>query len=102
MRCWLRWRLLIALLQVAPIRLKNLANLNVDENLIARGKKLYLVIGENETKNREPIDFELPAETGEILAWYVQEHRPRLLRVPSGALFPGKAGEAKSSGCLAT
>lgn len=90
----------IALLQAAPIRLKNLTNLNVEENLIARGKRLYLVIGEDETKNREPIDFELPAETVEILSWYVREHRPLLLRVPSGALFPGKAGKAKSSGLL--
>jgi integrase len=92
----------IALLQAAPIRLKNLTGLDVEENLIARGRKLYLVIREDETKNREPIDFELPAETVEILSWYVREHRPRLLRVPSGALFPGKAGKAKSSGCLAT
>jgi integrase len=60
------------------------------------------VIGEDETKNREPIDFELPAETAEILAWYVREHRPVLLRQPSGALFPGRAGKPKSSGLLAT
>ena len=92
----------IALLQAAPIRLKNLTHLDVEKNLIARGKKLYLVIGEDETKNREPIDFELPAETIDILSWYVREHRPFLLRERSGALFPGKAGKAKSSGLLAT
>src|SRR5262249_6010262 len=50
----------IALLQVAPIRLKNLASVDINTHLIARGKKLYLVIGEHETKNQEPIDFELP------------------------------------------
>jgi len=92
----------IALLQAAPIRLKNLTRLDVEQNLIARGKKLYLVIGEDDTKNREPIDFELPAETTQILSWYVREHRPILLREASGALFPGKGGEAKSSGLLAT
>jgi integrase len=91
----------IALLQAAPIRLKNLTRLDVEENLVARGKNLYLVIGEDETKNREPIDFELPAETVEILSWYVREHRPLLLRESSQALFPGKVGKAKSSGCLA-
>ena len=47
----------------APIRLKNLTGLNLTDNLIARAKSFYLVIGEHETKNREPIDFELPAET---------------------------------------
>ena len=92
----------IALLQAAPIRLKNLTRLDVEENLIARGRKLYLVIGEDETKNREPIDFELPAETVEILSWYVREHRPLLMRVLSTALFPGMAGKAKSPGLLAT
>jgi integrase len=91
----------IALLQAAPIRLGNLTCLNVEENLIARGRKLYLVIGEDETKNQEPIDFELPAETAEILSWYVREHRPILLRKLSSALFPGKGGKAKSSGLLA-
>jgi integrase len=92
----------IALLQAAPIRLGNLTCLDVEGNLIARGRKLYLVIGEDETKNREPIDFELPAETAEILSWYVREHRPILLRELSSALFPGKGGKAKSSGLLAT
>lgn len=91
----------IALLQAAPIRLKNLTGLHLTENFIARGKSLYLVIGEHETKNREPIDFELPAETVDILSWYVREYRPRLLRQPSDALFPGTGGKAKASGTLA-
>ena len=90
----------IALLQAALIRLKNLTGLNLTDNLIARGRSLYLVIGEDETKNREPVDFELPAETVEILSWYVREYRPFLLKEPSDALFPGEGGKAKSSGTL--
>ena len=90
----------IALLQAALIRLKNLTGLNLTDNLIARGRSLYLVIGEHETKNREPVDFELPAETVEILSWYVREYRPFLLKEPSDALFPGEGGKAKSSGTL--
>jgi hypothetical protein len=86
----------IALLQAAPIRLKNLTGLNLTDNLIARAKSFYLVIGEHETKNREPIDFELPAET---VAMYVREYRPFLLKEPSDALFPGEGGRAKPSGC---
>jgi integrase len=91
----------IALLQAAPIRLKNLTELRLTDNLIAHGKSLYLVIGEDETKNGEPIDFELPAEAVEILSWYVREYRPHLLRQPSDALFPGARGKAKSSQTLA-
>ena len=90
----------IALLQAAPIRLKNLTGLNLTDNLIARAKSFYLVIGEHETKNREPIDFELPAETVAILSWYVREYRPFLLKEPSDALFPGEGGRAKPSGTL--
>jgi integrase len=91
----------IALLQAAPIRLKNLTALDVNKNLIARGKRLYLVVAESEVKNNEPIDFELPAETRDILAWYVREHRPFLISTPSDALFPGPRGGAKSSNTLA-
>jgi len=80
----------IALLQAAPIRLKNLTGLNLTDNLIARAKSFYLVIGEHETKNREPIDFELPAETVAILCWYVREYRPFLLKEPSDARREGK------------
>ena len=92
----------IALLQAAPIRLRNLTDLDVVKNLIGRGRRLYLVIPEADTKNREPIDFELPAETAEILSWYVREHRPVLLKQPTDALFPGAGTKAKSSGALAT
>jgi len=91
----------IAILQAAPIRLKNLTELDLKKNLIARGKRLYLIIGESETKNREPIDFELPAETVDVVAWYVREYRPLLLREPTEALFPGRGGKAKSSSALA-
>jgi hypothetical protein len=59
-------------------------------NLIPRGKRVYLVVSEGDTKNGEPIDFELPAETVEIVGWYVREYRPYLLRAPTDALFPGR------------
>jgi integrase len=91
----------IALLQAAPIRLKNLTAIDVNKNLIARGNRLYLVIPEHEVKNHEPIDFELPAETRDILAWYVRVHRPLLISEPTDALFPGRRAAAKSSRALA-
>lgn len=91
----------IAILQAAPIRLRNLSSLDVHQHLIARGKKLYLVIPPSEVKNREPIDFELPEETTGILSWYVKEHRPHLIKETSDALFPGLNGKTKSSSTLA-
>jgi integrase len=91
----------IALLQAAPIRLKNLTAIDINRHLIARGKRLYLVIAEAEVKNSEPIDFELPVETRDILAWYVREYRPLLISEPTDALFPGPRGGAKTSNTLA-
>jgi hypothetical protein len=41
----------IAILQATPIRLSNLAAIDLHRNLIARGKRVYLVFGESDTKN---------------------------------------------------
>ncbi|MGE3743528.1 MAG: tyrosine-type recombinase/integrase, partial [Geminicoccaceae bacterium] len=91
----------IAILLVVPLRLRNLVNLDVDGHLIERDGRLYLVVPEQEVKNSQLIDFELPADTADLLAWYVREHRPHLLQVPSTALFPGKSDKPKSSQTLA-
>ena len=91
----------LALLQAAPMRRKNLASLRINNHLISRGKKLYLVIPEDEVKNSEPIDFELPAEVVRLLAWYIKACRPTLLERESDALFPGEKGEPKSPDTLA-
>lgn len=91
----------IAILQVAPIRLKNLVNLELEKHLIGRGNRLYLSIEEVEVKNTVLIDIELPPQTVEVIAWYLREHRPCLLREPGPYLFPGEAG-AKSPNGLTT
>ena len=87
----------IAILQVVPLRLGNLAKIDMRKNLIARGKRVYLVVPEGDTKNGEPVDFELPAATVEVIAWYVREYRPHLLRAPTDALFPGEGSGPKSA-----
>ena len=91
----------LALLQAAPMRRKNLASLMINDHLISRGKKLYLVIPEDEVKNNEPIDFELPAEVVQLLAWYIKACRPILFERESAALFPGEKGEPKAPNTLA-
>ena len=91
----------IAILLVAPIRMKNLINLDVERHLILRGGLLYLVVPEHEVKNEHLIDFELPNDTAELVAWYVREHRPHLLTGQSTALFPGDRGVPKSAATLA-
>jgi integrase len=90
----------ILILQTTPIRIKNLTEIDIHTQLIARGDKVYLVIDGSDVKNGELIDFELPENLVEMLAWYMQEHRPLLLRQPSDALFPGVDGGAKSKNLL--
>ena len=91
----------IAILLVVPLRLKNLVGLDVEEHLIERDGRLYLVVPEQQVKNAHLIDFELPEDVTELLAWYVREHRPFLLQAPSTALFPGEGGGPKSAQTLA-
>jgi integrase len=90
----------ILILQIAPIRIKNLVEIDIHKHLIARGDRVYLVVEGSDVKNGELIDFELPEKLVEMLAWYIREHRPLLLQKPSDALFPGKDGGAKSKGLL--
>jgi excisionase family DNA binding protein len=87
----------IAVLQAVPLRIGNLANIDMRKNLIARGKRVYLVISEHDTKNGEPIDFELPAATVEMIAWYIREYRPHLVRASTDALFPGEGSGPKAA-----
>jgi site-specific recombinase XerD len=91
----------VAILLVVPLRLRNVVNLDVEKHLIERDGRLYLVVPEHEVKNAQLIDFELPVDTADLLAWYVREHRPNLLRTPSTALFPGVGGHPKSPQTLA-
>jgi integrase len=90
----------ILILQTTPIRIKNLSEIDIHTQLIARGDKVYLVIDGSDVKNGELIDFELPENLIEMLAWYMLEHRPLLQNQPSDALFPGANGGAKSKNLL--
>lgn len=90
----------IAILQVAPLRIGNLASIDLRKHLIQRGERVNVVFSEEETKNGVPIDFELHAHALDILAWYVKDHRPALLKGATNALFPGETGGSKSSTLL--
>jgi integrase len=87
----------IAILQVAPIRIENLARLDMHHHLIERGDQIYLVIDGDAVKNGEPVDFALPSSVVDILVWYATNYRPHLVRAPTQALFPGKGAGPKSA-----
>ena len=92
----------LAILLVAPLRVKNLARLNLEYHITrsrpGRGGKVHLVIPAHEVKNKVPLEFELPADVVAILDRYLKEFRPRLVSGPSPWLFPAKSGGPKPPG----
>ena len=87
----------LAMLQVAPVRIKNLVGINMHQHLVQRGDRLYLVVEADEVKNRVLIDIELPEATVGILIWYAKNYRPHLERQDNPWLFPGKGTGPKST-----
>lgn len=90
----------IALLQATPIRKANLCAIDIHRHLKAQRKGVHLVISESETKNRHPVDFNIPEYALNILRWYMAEYRPHLMREPTDALFPGRNGKHKTAHTL--
>jgi integrase len=88
----------IEILLMAPIRIGNLAKLDLDRNLVCSscGKALHIVIEAEAVKNRQPLEYPLPAQSIELLKRYIREFRPRLAPATSTALFPGEGGRAKA------
>lgn len=90
----------IAILQVAPIRMKNLASIDVYEHLRERSQRVYLHIPLKEVKNELPYELEVPEETADLIAWYCRDYRPLLVHSPTNALFPSGSGVPKNPGEL--
>jgi len=49
----------IEILLMAPVRMSNLTTLDIEENLVrpGQGKALHVVVGAEEVKNREPLEY---------------------------------------------
>lgn len=94
----------IELLIMTPVRIGNLAGLRLGENLFwtrpgHRGR-LLLSIPPEDVKNGEPIEFELPKESAELIERYLDDYRPALFDNPDDWVFPGRGGRAKRPGAL--
>ena len=95
----------IAILSIAPTRLKNLIGIKLGENLIKPGGSTdgpyWLVFPKEDVKNRVQLQFKLLPEIGEIIDEYINDFRPVLLRGSNGpSLFPGETKEVKTSRTL--
>jgi integrase len=94
----------IAILSIAPMRLGNLINIKLDENLVKPGGidgPYWLGFPKEDVKNRVQLQFKLLPEVGEIIDEYINDFRPVLLRGSNGPwLFPGETREVKTSRTL--
>jgi integrase len=96
--------LAVEILLMVPIRIGNLAGLDLDNNILrtrAKGRAVtHLAIAADQVKNGMAIEAELPAETAQLLDLYVERFRPLLLPQPSSWLFPNSTGGPKKPGYL--
>jgi integrase len=85
--------LAIALLAARPLRLKNLAALELDRHLVRAGQGWRLVIPGAETKTGRPLELPFPEVLVPALERYVEVHRP-VLAAAEGRRGQGQAGAA--------
>lgn len=88
--------LAIELLTVAPMRINNLAQLRIDNNLSwtgsGRSREAFISLHEQAVKNGIPLEYPLPTSSGAMLDTYLRDYRPQLVEGDNPWLFPGKKG----------
>ena len=96
--------LAIEILLNAPMRVGNLATLNLVKHMrrMRKGRvaRTLIHIPAEEVKNSKALDYELGAEATALLDLYVERARPHLLGEPSDFLFPATNGGPKASSGL--
>jgi integrase len=86
----------VEILLLAPMRVRNLTNFDYTRHLVqfGRGPKSswHIVIPGEETKNGQPLELSLPANSVALIKAYIDLFRPLLCAVPSPYLFPARDG----------
>jgi integrase len=89
----------IAILTFAPIRLSNLAGIELGQNLIKPGglnTPYWLVFPHYDVKNRVDLEFQFDRPLTDLIDEYIHNFRPVVLRGVNGPyLFPGEGGLPK-------
>jgi integrase len=84
--------LALEIAMMAPIRNGNLSQIKLDKNLIRYREGYMLVFQEEEVKNKNRLQFILPAETCAMIDWYLKAIRPHRVKGETDALFVGQDG----------
>lgn len=96
----------VTLLLTAPMRIKNLAGLDLDRHFVKvrsdHTKTMHLVIRDTETKNSLPYELKVRPATVELLATYCEQYRPLLADAENRWLFPSPEGKCRSEVAFAT
>ena len=94
----------IALLLVCPLRIKNLAGLNIARHFQRPGDgRLFVTLWEDEVKNETAIDFEVPADVRRMLDKYLSSRTPQMCPEGTPWLFPRRDGSSSvDPGTLST
>ena len=89
----------VAILTFAPVRLSNLASIELGQNLTKPGgpnTPYWLVFPHYDVKNRIDLNFKFDQDLTDLIDEYVHQFRPALLRGSNASwLFPGEAGNPK-------
>lgn len=91
----------IAILTFAPVRLSNLVQIRLDQNLIKPGglnSAYMLVFPHYDVKNRVDLEFLFDDELTALIDKYIHQFRSTLLRGSNDLwLFPGESGGCKDA-----
>ncbi|GGH41563.1 Site-specific recombinase XerD [Cribrihabitans marinus] len=88
--------LAISLAIFTGLRVKNLRQLRLDQNIRRSGHRVFVRIAQDEAKTHTSLELELPCETIELLGLFLAEHRGLIPGADSPYLFPGGTGLARS------
>ncbi len=90
----------VAILTFAPVRLCNLASIELGQNLIKPGglnTPYWLVFQHYDVKNKVDLNFKFDQPLTDLIDEYVHEFRPTVLRGANASwLFPGEGGQPKN------
>lgn len=93
----------VELLLNAPVRMANLISIDIARHLVRPGgdrAPYELIFRGDETKNTEPLEYALSAETTALIDLYLKRFRPIIARSSGAVLFPSSNGKRKAQETL--
>jgi integrase len=94
----LMFALAVEILIVAPMRVQNLCELDLDRDIIVirRGRARHLHISIAKTKTEVRFERGLPVQTIAMFDTFVDTYRMRVCNTPGSLLFPGREGSGRA------